>query len=145
MTNQKVVDNLKNLLADSYTLYLKTQNFHWNVTGPNFQSLHVLFETQYTDLAAAIDEIAERIRALGSKAPASYSAFSKLTSIKEAGENLNAKQMVSELIKDHNNILKTLRKLADIADDVDDEVTEGMAVARMQIHEKNRWMLEASV
>lgn len=143
--SKKVIDNLKVLLADSYTLYLKTQNFHWNVTGPNFQSLHALFETQYTDLATAIDEIAERIRALGAKAPASYTAYAKLATIKEAGENVTAKNMVAELIKDQTAILKTLRKLADAADDVDDEVTEGMAVSRMQIHEKNRWMLQSSI
>ena len=143
--SKKVVDGLKKLLADNYTLYLKTQNFHWNVTGPNFQSLHVLFMDQYTDLFNANDAIAERIRALGSKAPGSFKEFSKLTTIKEAEGNLTAKQMVSELVKGQNEILKTLRKVADAADATDDEVTEGMLVARMEIHEKNRWMLEASI
>jgi starvation-inducible DNA-binding protein len=143
--SKKVVEGLKKLLADNYTLYLKTQNFHWNVTGPNFQSLHQLFMTQYTDLFNANDAIAERIRALGSKAPGSFKEFSKLTTIKEAEGNLTAKQMVQELIKGQDEILKTLRKVADEADDADDEVTEGMLVARMEIHEKNRWMLQASV
>jgi starvation-inducible DNA-binding protein len=143
--SKKVVENLKALLADNYTLYLKTQNFHWNVTGPNFQSLHQLFMAQYTDLFNANDAIAERIRSLGSKAPGTFKEFSKLATIKEASGDISAKQMLAELIKDQNAILKTLRKLADSADDVDDEVTEGMAVARMEIHEKNRWMLESSL
>lgn len=143
--SKKVVEGLKKLLADNYTLYLKTQNFHWNVTGPNFQSLHQLFMAQYTDLFNANDAIAERIRALGSKAPGSFKEFSKLTTIKEAEGNLTAKQMVQELIKGQDEILKTLRKVADEADDADDEVTEGMLVARMEIHEKNRWMLQASI
>lgn len=143
--SKKVVEGLKKLLADNYTLYLKTQNFHWNVTGPNFQSLHQLFMVQYTDLFNANDAIAERIRALGSKAPGSFKEFSKLTTIKEAEGNLTAKQMVQELIKGQDEILKTLRKVADEADNADDEVTEGMLVARMEIHEKNRWMLQASI
>ncbi len=143
--SKKVVENLRSLLADNYTLYLKTQNFHWNVTGPNFQSLHTLFMAQYTDLFNANDLIAERIRALGSKAPGSFTAFGKLTSIKEAGENVSAKEMINQLIKDQTIIIKTLKKLADAADLANDEVTEGLAVDRMEIHEKNRWMLEASV
>ncbi len=143
--SKKVVDNLKNLLADNYTLYLKTQNFHWNVTGPNFQSLHVLFETQYNDLFAANDAIAERIRALGSKAPGSFKEFEKLSTIKEASGSYNAKQMVTELVKDQNNIIKTLKKVVSAAAASGDEVTEGIAVDRIEIHEKNRWMLESSI
>ena len=143
--SKKVVENLKTLLADNYTLYLKTQNFHWNVTGQNFQSLHQLFMAQYTDLFNSNDLIAERIRALGSKAPGSFKEFQKLATIKEASGELTAKQMVEQLVKDQDAILKTLRKVADSADDADDEVTEGMVVARMEIHEKNRWMLQASL
>lgn len=143
--SKKVVESLKALLADNYTLYLKTQNFHWNVTGPNFQSLHQLFMDQYTDLFNANDLIAERIRALGAKAPGSFKEFSKLATIKEAGEaKITAAQMLKELIKDQDTILKTLKKVVDAADVADDEVTEGMVVDRMEIHEKNRWMLQAS-
>jgi starvation-inducible DNA-binding protein len=143
--SKKVIDNLKTLLADNYTLYLKTQNFHWNVTGPNFQSLHLLFETQYNDLFAANDLIAERIRALGSKAPGSFSAFEKLASVKEATDNISAKEMLNQLVKDQGIIIKTLKKLADAADEADDEVTESLATDRIEIHEKNRWMLQASI
>ena len=143
--SKKVIENLKTLLADNYTLYLKTQNFHWNVTGPNFQSLHQLFMDQYTDLFNANDAIAERIRSLGSKAPGSFSAFLKLSSIKEAGENLSAKEMLSQLVKDQGTIIKTLKKVAAAAAEADDEVTEGIAVDRIEIHEKNRWMLESSL
>ncbi len=143
--SKKVVENLKTLLADNYTLYLKTQNFHWNVTGPNFQSLHQLFMAQYTDLFNSNDLIAERIRALGSKAPGSFKEFQKLATIKEASGELNAKQMVSELEKDQTAIIKTLKKVAAAASESNDEVTEGMVVDRMEIHEKNRWMLQASL
>jgi starvation-inducible DNA-binding protein len=143
--SKKVVENLKTLLADNYTLYLKTQNFHWNVTGPNFQSLHQLFMAQYTDLFNSNDLIAERIRALGSKAPGSFKEFQKLATIKEASGEVNAKQMVSELEKDQTAIIKTLKKVAAAASEANDEVTEGMVVDRMEIHEKNRWMLQASL
>jgi starvation-inducible DNA-binding protein len=143
--SKKVIDNLKIVLAESYSLALKTQSYHWNVTGPNFQSLHSLFEVQYTDIATAIDEIAERIRALGDKAPATFKAYSKLSTIKDGNENFSAKEMVNDLIKDQKTIVKTLKKLADSADSVDDEVTEGLAVDRMKIHEKNIWLLQSSL
>ena len=142
--SKKVIDSLKALLADNYTLYLKTQNFHWNVTGPNFQSLHLLFEAQYTDLFAANDLIAERIRALGSKAPGSFKEFSALATIKEASGNYTQKQMLAELIKDQGLMIKTLKKVTKAANEAEDEVTDSLATDRIEVQEKNRWMLEAS-
>jgi starvation-inducible DNA-binding protein len=106
---EEICKGLSHFLADSYTLYLKTHNFHWNVTGPMFQTLHTMFEGQYQELALAVDEIAERIRALGVKAPASYQEFMKLTSIKENVNDLSAMQMVAELVHGHEAVIKTAR------------------------------------
>ena len=140
------VEALKHALADSYTLYLKTQNYHWNVTGPQFQSLHLLFEAQYTDLAVANDELAERIRTLGSKAPGSYKVFSGLTCIDEAeSDNLSAEVMVKDLEKDQHKIVNTLKKVQEAAEKAGDDVTADMAIARQQIHQKNAWMLASSL
>ncbi len=136
---------LKLVLADSYALFLKTQNYHWNVTGPNFKSLHELFELQYDDLFAAIDEIAERIRTLGDKAPGSFSKYAEITSIKEGDENKPADQMVTELVEDQALIIKTLNKALKISQGNDDEVTIGMIIDRIAIHEKNAWMLRSSI
>lgn len=146
MTTTPVIAGLKASLADSYTLYLKTQNFHWNVTGPQFQSLHALFMTQYTDLALANDEIAERIRALGEFAPGSYKAFSKLASIKEAEEGTTqAVQMVKALVKDQTTLVKTLNTCLKAAQKAGDDPTTDLMIRRITQHEKNRWMLESSL
>lgn len=145
MSNKPVSEALKTVLADSYTLYLKTQFFHWNVTGPHFKSLHLLFEEQYTDLQAAVDEIAERIRALGDVAPGSYKAFAKLTGIKEADDVPEAFAMVKTLAEDCDIILGSLQKALEAAQKAGDEVTVGMVTERMTIHEKNRWMLKSSL
>lgn len=140
-----VAAELKVLLADSYTLYLKTQNYHWNVTGPNFKSLHELFEEQYTDLAAAIDEIAERIRSLGEKAPGTMQAYSDTTNIKPGNEDADAATMVRELEKDQAIVVDTLRAVLKAAQNANDEVTAGLVADRMTVHEKNAWMLSSSI
>lgn len=143
--NQHVIQSLETLLADSYALYLKTQNYHWNVTGPQFPYLHAMFETQYTDLAAAVDLIAERIRALGAKAPGSFKDFSEMTSIKDATKNADAAQMLKELTADHQILVDSLKRAFDVAQKVEDEVTVGLLIERMNVHEKTHWMLQASV
>lgn len=140
-----VAEALKSVLADSYALYLKTQNYHWNVTGPNFQSLHLLFEGQYTDLAAAIDAIAERIRALGQKAPGSMKAYDNSRTIADGDENAPAGQMVKELAEDQGIITKTLTTALKAAQEAGDEVTIGLLVERLTVHEKNGWMLRSSL
>ncbi|MBL1146628.1 MAG: DNA starvation/stationary phase protection protein [Pseudomonadota bacterium] len=138
-----VVQALSVLLADSYGLYLKTQNYHWNVTGPMFQSLHTLFQTQYEELTLIVDEIAERIRALGAKAPGSYSAFAKLGSIKEENGNPTAAEMIENLAADQNLLIATAQTLLAAAQAVGDEATADLAIGRITLHEKNRWMLLA--
>lgn len=145
MSNKQVIENLKSLLANSYALSLKTQNYHWNVTGPNFKSLHELFEEQYDDLGSAIDEIAERIRGLGEKAPGSFKAFDKLSVIKEGNENLSPKEMLEDLIDGQMHVLEVLKKTLESAQDVGDEVTIGIVVDRMTAHEKTAWMLRSSI
>jgi starvation-inducible DNA-binding protein len=146
MSNKPVIESLKRVLADSYTLYLKTQNYHWNVTGPTFRSLHLLFEEQYKDLAAAIDEIAERIRSSGEHAPGSFKAFGKLAAIKEAGdEQIEASIMVNELAKDQDTIIAGITKAMEAAQKAGEEATADMLIGRLGIHEKNRWMLKSSI
>ncbi len=142
---KKVAEGLSHLLADSYTLYLKTHNFHWNVTGPMFQSLHAMFEEHYTELATAVDEIAERIRALGETAPGSYAAFSRLSSIQEAEDVPAADEMVRQLVEAHEAVAKTARSVLPIADAGDDEVTLGLLADRLAVHEKTAWMLRSMV
>lgn len=143
--SEKLTEELSKLLADSYTLYLKTQNYHWNVTGPQFASLHALFETQYTDLQTAVDDIAERIRALGKPAPGSFAAFSKLSSIEEANDNTpDANTMVQNLANDQRTIIKTAQSALKQAKEIDDEVSIGLIADRMTVHEKNAWMLDSS-
>ncbi len=138
-----IATGLSKLLADSYTLYLKTHNYHWNVEGPQFNTLHQMFETQYTELALAVDEIAERIRALGIKAPGSYSRFSELTSIDEANGEEDANEMVRQLALGQEAIVRTARAAFPAADEVHDEPTADLLTQRMQIHEKNAWMLRS--
>ncbi len=140
-----VAEKLKIVLADSYVLYLKTQNYHWNVTGPNFKSLHMLFEEQYTDLSTAVDEIAERIRILGDKAPGSFSAFLALTTLEEAQDGLTADAMVQDLSDSGAQMGMSLKAALKAAQEAEDEVTVGLIAERMTMHEKNGWMLRASL
>ena len=138
-----IVDGLSRLLADTYTLYLKTHNYHWNVTGPMFTSLHTLFEEQYNELALAVDVIAERIRALGEFAPGSYQAFSKLTAIKEETDVPNAENMLKNLLNSHEIIVRHARELLQTTAIETDEVTADLLTQRMEFHEKNAWMMRA--
>ncbi len=142
---RKVAEGLSHLLADSYTLYLKTHNFHWNVTGPMFQSLHAMFEEHYTELATAVDEIAERIRALGEPAPGSYAAFARLSSVQEAEGVPEAEEMVRQLVEAHEAVAKTARGVLPIADAGNDEVTLGLLADRLAVHEKTAWMLRSMI
>ena len=141
----EIADGLSRLLADTYTLYLKTHNFHWNVTGPQFNSLHLMFENQYTELADAVDLIAERIRALGVPAPGSYSAFAALSSIAEAQGNPPAEEMVAILAADQLAVVRTARSVFPVADEAHDEPTADLLTQRMQVHEKTGWMLRATM
>jgi starvation-inducible DNA-binding protein len=140
---QRLAQGLSALLADSYTLYLKTHYFHWNVTGPMFQTLHLMFETQYTELALAVDLIAERIRSLGHVAPGSYAAFSKLSSIKETEDVPKATDMVKQLVEAHETVVRTARSLMVTADETHDESTADLVTQRLQLHEKTAWMLRS--
>lgn len=139
----KIADGLKKLLADSYTLYLQTHNFHWNVTGPQFRELHLMFEEQYTELATAVDEVAERIRTLDVVAPGTYKAFAALSSIKEVEGIPEAREMVSLLTKGHEQVVKTCRDVLKPAQDAGDESTAALVSDRMRVHEKTAWMLRA--
>jgi starvation-inducible DNA-binding protein len=139
----EIADGLSRLLADSYTLYLKTHNYHWNVTGPQFNTLHSMFEGQYTELAGAVDEIAERIRALGITAPGSYAEFGKLTSIEEGTGTESADEMIRELVKGQEAVVRTAREAFPAADAAHDEPTADLLTQRMQVHEKNAWMLRS--
>lgn len=139
----KIANGLAELLADSYSLYLKTHNFHWNVTGPMFNTLHLMFETHYTELALAVDFIAERIRALGFIAPGSYSEFGKLTKIKEHSGDTEASLMIKYLIEAHETVIKTARSILPLADDANDQVTMDLLTQRLQVHEKTVWMLRS--
>jgi len=145
MSKENVIEKLKILLADTYALYLKTQNYHWNVEGVNFKPLHLLFEEQYSDLTIAVDDIAERIRTLGEKAPGTFSAYNSMKTIEDGNENADAATMVKELSADQENIIKSLKNVLDVAQEIGDEVTIGMVVDRIAIHEKNGWMLRSSV
>jgi starvation-inducible DNA-binding protein len=140
---QEIAAGLSRLLADSYTLYLKTHNYHWNVTGPMFNTLHLMFEEQYTELAAAVDEIAERIRALGVKAPGSYSAFSDLTTISEGAGDESAEEMIRQLVLGQEATARTAREVFPLAEGANDEPTADLLTQRMQTHEKNAWMLRS--
>ncbi|MEQ8952787.1 MAG: Dps family protein [Gammaproteobacteria bacterium] len=138
-----IAAGLSRLLADTYTLYLKTHNFHWNVTGPLFNTLHLMFEQQYTELALAVDEIAERIRALGVVAPGSYAQFAELTSIHEEVGSPSAEEMIAQLVKDQETVVRTARQVLPTADEANDEPTADLLTQRMQIHEKTAWMLRS--
>lgn len=138
-----IADGLKRLLADSYSLYLQTHNFHWNVTGPQFRELHLMFEEHYTELATAVDEIAERIRTLDVAAPGTYKAFAELSSIKEVDGVPAAKEMVAILTRGHEQVVKTCREVLAPAQEADDESTAALVSDRMRVHEKTAWMLRA--
>ncbi|MCC7044216.1 MAG: DNA starvation/stationary phase protection protein [Acidobacteria bacterium] len=142
-SNAAVVNELSVLLASSYTLYLKTQNYHWNVTGPMFTTLHTLFETQYTELALANDEIAERIRALGAFAPGSLAEFSKLSVVKEAKGRSTAKEMIQTLVADQRAVAKAAHRVIDAAENASDQATADLGTRRVDVHEKNAWMLQS--
>lgn len=138
-----IAKGLSKLLADSYVLYLKTHNFHWNVTGPMFNSLHQMFETQYDELALAVDEIAERIRALDLPAPGTFMEYSKLSNIKENPGVPSAQEMIKLLLEGHEITSSTARELFPIVDEANDEVTADLLTQRMQVHEKTAWMLRS--
>lgn len=140
----EIANGLKRLLADSYTLYLQTHNFHWNVTGLQFRELHLMFEEHYTELAIAVDDIAERIRTLDVPAPGTYKEFSKLSSIKEVDGVPSSAKMVEILTKGHEQVIRTARDVLKIAQAADDESTASLVSDRMGIHEKTAWMLRAS-
>ncbi len=140
---ENIAAGLSGLLADSYSLYLKTHNYHWNVEGPQFNTLHQMFEAQYLELAIAVDGIAERIRTLGIKAPGSYSEFAKLTSIEEATGEESAEEMIRQLALGQESVARTAREVFPAADAANDEPTADLLTQRMQIHEKNAWMLRS--
>lgn len=143
--NESVVDGLKRVLADSYTLYIKTHGHHWNVTGPNFPALHAMFEEQYTELAGAVDTIAERIRALNAPAPAGYKAFGELTSIKEKDGKMSAEDMLADLLEGHETVAKTASETLDVAEQAGDEVTVDLMIQRITVHDKAAWMLRSTL
>jgi starvation-inducible DNA-binding protein len=138
-----IAEGLARLLADSYTLYLKTHNFHWNVTGPMFNTLHLMFEAQYTELALAVDLVAERIRALGLPAPGSYAHFSKLTAVKEETGVPSADDMLRQLVEGQETVARTARQALPIAEAAGDQVTLDLLTQRLQVHEKTAWMLRS--
>jgi starvation-inducible DNA-binding protein len=138
-----IAHGLSRLLADSYTLYLTTHNFHWNVTGPMFNTLHQMFEVQYTELALAVDAIAERIRALGEPAPGTYSAFAELTRLEEPQGVPSADEMIRQLVKGQEAVVRTAREIMPVVDEADDEPTADLLTQRMQVHEKTAWMLRS--
>jgi starvation-inducible DNA-binding protein len=138
-----IARGLSRLLADTYTLYLKTHNFHWNVTGPMFQTLHLLFETQYNELALAVDLIAERIRALGVPAPGTYREFAALSTVKEPKGVPSATQMIKELVAGQEAVARTARSVFPLVDKANDEPSADLLTQRMQVHEKNAWMLRS--
>ena len=136
---------LSRLLADTYTLYLKTHNFHWNVTGPMFNTLHLMFEEQYNELALAVDQIAERIRALGEPAPGSYKQYGVLSSIDEETGVPSAEDMIRQLVAGQEAVIRTARSVFPVAEEASDEPTADLLTQRMQVHEKTAWMLRALV
>lgn len=141
--SQQVCDCLAKLLANTYLLYLKTQNFHWNVRGEDFYEYHIMFEKQYTMLAEAVDEIAERIRALDFVTPASFAQFLQLTTLKETTGTLSSQQMLQQLLADHEQIIREGREMIKTAQGVNDEGSADLVIERLREHEKTAWMLRA--
>lgn len=142
-SRKEISEGLSRLLADTYTLYLKTHNYHWNVTGPMFQTLHLMFENQYNELALAVDSVAERIRSLGFPAPGSYKQYSRLTSIEEIDGHVEAHDMIKDLVKGHEAVARTARSVFPAAEKSSDEATVDLLTQRLQIHEKTAWMLRS--
>jgi starvation-inducible DNA-binding protein len=140
---EAIAQGLAHLLADSYTLYLKTHNYHWNVTGPMFQTLHLMFETQYNELALAVDAIAERIRSLGAPAPGSYRQFSALSSIAEEDDQPGAEEMIRRLVAGQEAVARTARSVFPMVEKAHDEATADLLTQRLQVHEKTAWMLRS--
>ncbi len=145
MTTEKLAQPLKNLLADSYILMLKTQNYHWNVTGIHFHALHEMFQTQYEDLFAAVDEIAERLRAIGVKSPGTFTEFQELSTIDSEAVKTDSKGMLVSLKKDHITLTETAKNLIEVAKKAKDDPTVDLAIGRLQTHEKHIWMLSSSL
>ena len=144
-TRKAIAGDLSRVLADTYTLYLKTHNFHWNVTGPMFSTLHALFMTQYNELWLAVDEIAERIRTLGEPSPGTYGAFARLTSITETDGVPAAMEMVKQLKDGHETVVRTLREALPRAQEAGDESTVSLLSDRLVVHEKTAWMLRTTL
>jgi starvation-inducible DNA-binding protein len=142
-TREKIANGLSRVLADSYTLYLKTHNYHWNVTGPMFQTLHLMFEAQYNELALAVDTVAERIRALGFPAPGTYKQFLQLSSVKDEVGLPNAQDMIRRLVEAHETVTRTARRVFKVAESASDQPTCDLLTQRMQVHEKTAWMLRS--
>lgn len=142
-SRKEIAEGLAKFLSDSYTLYLKTHNFHWNVKGPMFQTLHLMFEGQYTELALAVDTIAERIRALGHAAPGSYAEFNRLSTVKDATGSLKAKEMIQTLVHDNETVIKVARSIFPAAEKGNDQATLDLLTQRIQLHEKTAWMLRS--
>ena len=140
---KKIAEGLSRLLADSYSLYLQTHNFHWNVTGPMFQTLHAMFEVQYTELALAVDVVAERIRSLGHPAPATYTEFVRLTSLKETTGVPKAEKMIWLLVEGQETVVRTARSIFPLVDKAGDQATADLLTQRIQLHEKTAWMLRS--
>jgi starvation-inducible DNA-binding protein len=138
-----IADGLSGLLADTYTLYLKTHNYHWNVTGPMFNTLHAMFMTQYTEMAAAVDEIAERIRALGFPAPGSYKAYARLAKVEEEEDVPDAEEMIRRLVTGQEQVVRTAREVFPAVESAGDEASADLLTQRLQLHEKNAWMLRS--
>jgi starvation-inducible DNA-binding protein len=140
---RRIAEGLSRLLADTFTLYLTTHNFHWNVKGPMFQTLHVMFEEHYNELWLALDAIAERIRALGFPAPGTYAEYSKLSSIRETSGVPEAKEMIRILVSGHEAVARTARKIFPVVDKSSDEPSADLLTQRLQVHEKTAWMLRS--
>ncbi|WP_322089402.1 Dps family protein [Burkholderia sp. BCC1999] len=140
---KKIADGLSRLLADTFSLYLKTHNFHWNVTGPMFNTLHLMFEAQYNELWLAVDSVAERIRTLGVVAPGTFADFAKLSSVPEAKGVPAAEEMIRQLVEGHETVVRTARDIFPIADAASDEPTADLLTQRLQTHEKTAWMLRS--
>jgi starvation-inducible DNA-binding protein len=140
---KQIADGLSRLLADTYTLYLKSHNYHWNVTGPMFQTLHLMFETQYNELALAVDLIAERIRALGFRAPGTYREFGALATLQEDTDKPDARTMISRLVEGQETVVRTARSVFPVAEKAGDQPTADLLTQRMQVHEKTAWMLRS--
>lgn len=138
-----IAEGLSHLLADTYSLYLKTHYYHWNVEGPQFQTLHLMFETHYTEMAVAVDDIAERVRILGHKAPGTYKAFSKLSTVKEDDDLPSAREMIQNLLTAHETVIRTAKSILPKLDGANDEATQSLLGDRIVIHEKTAWMLRS--